>query len=65
MESPDPDPRRTSFGVPKVFVRWWPVWILVVIAIVVLLGVIPAIIGAGPAVGTVPTSTGITTTPAS
>jgi hypothetical protein len=65
MEPPDPNPRGDGFGVPKVFVRWWPLWILAVILIVLLLGVIPALIGAGPAVGTVPQSTGTTAAPSS
>jgi len=58
MAPPDPDPRRTDFGVPRVFVRWWPLWIVLVIVIVVLFSVIPALTGTGPAVGTGPQSTG-------
>jgi hypothetical protein len=65
MESPDPDQRGTGFGVPRVFVRWWPLWIVLVILIVVVLGLIPALIGAGPAVGTVPQSTGTSVAPPS
>jgi hypothetical protein len=40
-----------------VFVRWWPVWLLLVILVIVLMGIVPALIGAGPAVGTVPQNT--------
>ena len=38
--------------------RWWPLWIVLVIVIVVLFSVIPALTGTGPAVGTGPQSTG-------
>jgi hypothetical protein len=65
MESPDPDQRGTGFGVPRVFVRWWPLWIILVILTVVLLGLIPALIGARQAVGSVPQSTGTSVAPGS
>jgi hypothetical protein len=46
-------------------VRWWPLWIILVILTVVLLGLIPALIGAGQAVGSVPQSTGTSVAPGS
>jgi hypothetical protein len=65
MEPPDPHPRGTDFGVPRVFVRWWPLWIVLVILVVVLFSVIPALTGTGPAVGTVPQTTGTSVAPGS
>jgi hypothetical protein len=65
MEPPDPAPGGNDFGVPKMFVRWWPLWIILVILIVVLFSVIPPLTGTGPGVGTGPQSTGTTVAPGS
>ena len=47
----DPDPRRSSFGVPKVFLRWWPLWLLLVMLLIALMSIVPALLGGGPARG--------------
>lgn len=65
MEPPDPNRQDPGFGVPRVFVRWWPLWLVLVVVIIVLMGVIPALVGAGPAIGTVPQSTQTSVTPGS
>jgi hypothetical protein len=53
----EPDPRRTNFGVPKMFLRWWPLWLILVIAVIALMSVVPAIVSGGPAIGTGGTGT--------
>jgi hypothetical protein len=59
----DPDPRRTEFGVRKVFVRWWPLWLVLIILLILLMTVLPALVGVGPAIGTGPTSTATSAAP--
>ena len=62
MDEPEPDQRRPNFGVPRAVVRWWPVWILLIVVVIVLMSVLPSLVGAGPAIGTGPTNTAATTT---